>query len=81
MAEPLEGLRAVELTRVGPGAFCTMMLADMGADMLKIEPPPTGALPRLGCLAGAGRGPHPRDQVHRPEQAKPPLNRPGNPGG
>ena len=39
MAAPLEGLKALELLRVPPGAFCTMMLADMGAEVVKIETP------------------------------------------
>jgi alpha-methylacyl-CoA racemase len=39
----LEGIRIIELARVAPGEFCTMMLADMGADVLKIETPATGA--------------------------------------
>ncbi len=41
MPGPLEGIKVVELIRVAPGAFCTMMLADMGAEVLKIETPPT----------------------------------------
>lgn len=41
MASPLEGIQILELIRVAPGAFCTMMLADMGADVLKVETPPT----------------------------------------
>ena len=43
MASPLEGIKILELIRVAPGAFCTMMLADMGAEVLKIETPPTEA--------------------------------------
>jgi len=43
MASPLEGINILELIRVAPGAFCTMMLADMGAEVLKIETPTTEA--------------------------------------
>ncbi|PON18105.1 CoA transferase [Candidatus Entotheonella serta] len=41
MPGPLERIKVIELIRVAPGAFCTMMLADMGAEVLKIETPPT----------------------------------------
>jgi crotonobetainyl-CoA:carnitine CoA-transferase CaiB-like acyl-CoA transferase len=36
---PLDGITVIELARVAPGEFCTMLLADMGADVLKIETP------------------------------------------
>lgn len=40
MTTPMEGIRILELTRVGPGAFCTRLLADMGAEVIKIDSPP-----------------------------------------
>ncbi|WP_418320987.1 CaiB/BaiF CoA transferase family protein [Piscinibacter sakaiensis] len=40
---PLAGLKVVEMAGLGPGPFCAMMLADMGAEVLRITRPPTGA--------------------------------------
>ena len=34
---PLAGLRVVELQGIGPGPFCGMMLADMGAEVIRVE--------------------------------------------
>ena len=36
---PLDGLRVVELAAIGPAPFCGMMLADLGADVLRVERP------------------------------------------
>ena len=34
---PLQGLRIVEIAGIGPGPFCAMMLADMGADVIRVD--------------------------------------------
>jgi len=40
--KPLDDLFVVDLSRILSGPVCTMLLADMGARVIKIEPPPSG---------------------------------------
>lgn len=50
---PLKGVRILDLTRLIPGPFCTMMLADLGADVIKVEEPTSGDYEReLGPFIG-----------------------------
>lgn len=39
MAGPLKGMKVVEMVGLGPGPFCSMMFADMGAEVIRIDRP------------------------------------------
>ncbi len=46
MRRPLEGLKVVELSQGIAGPYCAMVLADLGADVVKVEIPGVGDLAR-----------------------------------
>ncbi len=51
--QPLAGVRVIDLTRILSGPFCTMLLGDMGADVIKVEDPGGGdAIRQAGAAVG-----------------------------
>lgn len=53
----LDGIRVVDLSTMIAGPFCTMLLADMGADVIKVEPPDGDPWRQMGlAFLGANRG-------------------------
>jgi alpha-methylacyl-CoA racemase len=55
MPGPLEGCRIVELAGIGPGPFAAMMLADMGADVIRVDRAQAVAAHHRGDPLGRGR--------------------------
>ncbi|MCH8543178.1 MAG: CoA transferase [Alcanivorax sp.] len=48
MSGPLAGLRIIELSGIGPGPFCGMMLADMGAEVIRVDRPGGNPVAEIG---------------------------------
>ena len=55
-AGPLEGLRVIDITSTVVGPLATQILGDLGADVIKIEPPGGDALRKLGPARNPGMG-------------------------
>ena len=41
MAGPLRGMKVIEIAGIGPGPFCAMVLADMGAEVVRVDRAPS----------------------------------------
>ncbi len=61
MAGPLTGIKVVELAGLGPAPFAAMMLADMGADVIKVD--------RASAARGANPDAPPADVLNRNRQS------------
>ena len=57
MPGPLAGTKVIELAGIGPGPFCAMMLADMGADVIRVD--------RAQNVTGGDPGSPPADVLNR----------------
>jgi alpha-methylacyl-CoA racemase len=57
MPGPLAGLKIIEIAGIGPGPFCAMMLADMGADVVRVD--------RAQNVTGGDPGAPPADVLNR----------------
>jgi crotonobetainyl-CoA:carnitine CoA-transferase CaiB-like acyl-CoA transferase len=68
----LEGLRVIDLTQAMAAPFCTMNLADLGADVIKLEPPEGEPTRREGALRRNGHGAQ-FVAINRNKRASPPT--------
>ena len=65
MPGPLAGYRIIELAGLGPAPFAAMMLADMGAEVVRVDRPEVGSLPGSRDLLNRGRRSIAVDLKHR----------------
>ena len=63
MSGPLTGYKVIEIAGIGPGPFCAMLLADMGADVIRVD------------RAQTVRGPAPDEPAQGRLAARPPQRR------
>lgn len=55
MSGPLKGVKILEMAGIGPGPFCAMMLADMGASIIRVDRKQPGFLGGGGTIVDRGR--------------------------
>ncbi len=79
---PLDGIRIIEIAGIGPGPFAGMMLADMGAEVLRVDRAQNvqggdPAKPSLDLLARGRRCDRRRSQAPRRRRDRAPARREG----
>ena len=73
MSGPLKGIKVIELAQIMAGPTCGMLLADMGADVIKVEKLPGGddtrsySEPSINGESAAVHDPEPQQARHRGE--------------
>ena len=71
MSGALSGLRVLDLSRLLPGGFCSLLLADFGADVIKVED--IGRRPATVAEARELLGAPKRDEVSRRDMLTHPI--------
>jgi crotonobetainyl-CoA:carnitine CoA-transferase CaiB-like acyl-CoA transferase len=74
LVQALEGLKVLDLTRYAPGPFCTMLLGDLGADIVRVEEIGLPDGRRAEQMKGMDKIPHP-SEFASPDSPYNPLNR------
>jgi len=72
MSGPLTGIKALEIAGIGPGPFCAMLLADMGAEVLRLD--------RAASVRGAASPTPSPSQAPSPSPTPSPTQAPSPPG-
>ena len=57
MTGPLHGVKIVDITNMLMAPYTTQILGDMGADVIKVEPPEGDAVRGIGPMRNPGMGP------------------------
>ncbi len=55
MPGPLQGIRVLDFSRLAPGPYAGMLLADLGADVIRVDRPGDGGISRFGDVVGRGK--------------------------